>query len=133
VDALRNIHSALVPGGLLVDTQPVSAHPVVTAGEAQLGAADLRPWADTVRDLDRRAAPMLDNGDYRVVREERFIVTDSFSGGPECVETMRGWRGTLVPDSLAKRLADIDSEVEVHQQVRLRLLRTADDSSGGSS
>jgi hypothetical protein len=30
VHALRNIHSALVPNGLLVDTQPISAHPRVS-------------------------------------------------------------------------------------------------------
>jgi hypothetical protein len=127
VDALRNISSALVPGGFLVDTQPVSAHPVVTAGGMQLGAADLRRWAETVSDLDRRAASVYDDGDYSVVHEQRFIVTDSFSGGAECVETMRGWRDTQVPEALARRLADIDTQVEVHQQVRLRLLITADD------
>jgi hypothetical protein len=70
---------------------------------------------------------VFDDGDYRVIREERFIVTDSFSGGVECVETMRGWRGTLVPDPLARRLADVETEVEIYQQVRLRLLMTADE------
>jgi hypothetical protein len=37
---------------------------------------------------------------------------------------MRGWRDTEVPDVLARRLAVVETEVEVHQQVRLRLLMT---------
>jgi hypothetical protein len=126
VHALRNIHSALVTGGIVVDTQPVSARPRVTARGVELGAADLRRWVATVRGLDRRAAPMIDEGHYRVLREERLIVTDSFSCGPECLEIMRRWRDTQVPVGLERRLAAIETEVELHQQVRIRLLITAD-------
>jgi hypothetical protein len=126
VHALRNIHSALVLGGIVVDTQPVSARPRVTAHGVELGAADLRRWVDTVHGLDRRAASMIDEGHYRVLCEERLMVTDSFSSGPECLEVMRGWRDTQVPVGLERRLADIETDVELHQQARLRLLITAD-------
>jgi hypothetical protein len=69
---------------------------------------------------------MIDEGHYRVLREERLMVTDSFSSGPECLEVMRGWRDTQVPVGLERRLADIETDVELHQQARLRLLITAD-------
>jgi hypothetical protein len=126
VHALRNIHTALVPEGITVDTQPVSARPAVTASGVELGTADMRQWITTVRRLDRRAAEMVDDGHYRVLREERFMVTDSFSSGQECLDIVRGWRDTQVPVGLARRLPTIETEVELHQQVRLRLLMTAD-------
>jgi hypothetical protein len=116
VHALRNIPSALVLGGTVVDTQPVSTRPGVTARGVKLGAADLRRWVETVHSLDRRAAPTIDGGPYRVLREERLLVTDSFSCRPECLEIVRGWRDTQVPVGLERRLASIETEVELHQQ-----------------
>jgi hypothetical protein len=122
VHALRNIHTALVPGGITVDTQPVSPRPTVTAGGVELGTGDMRQWVATVHHLDDRAAEMIRNGCFRLAREDRFMVTDSFSSGPECLETMTDWRGTQVPSGLARRLAAVEGEVQLHQQVRLRLL-----------
>jgi hypothetical protein len=130
VRALRNIHTALVPGGITVDTQPVSPRPTVTANGVELGTGDMRQWITTVRSLDRRAASMIHDGHYRVLREERFMVIDSFSSGQECVEIMRGWRDTQVPAGLARRLATVETDVELHQQVRLRLLMTAERADG---
>lgn len=46
--ALRNIQAALLPNGLLVDTQPISAHPRVIANGAELGALDMREWIETM-------------------------------------------------------------------------------------
>jgi hypothetical protein len=125
VHALRNIHAALVPGGIIVDTQPVSARPRVTADSVELGTADMRQWIKTIGRLDRRAAGTIRAGLYRLSLEEQFIVTDTFSSGPECTEIMRGWRDTQVPVRLERRLASVETDVEVHQQVRLRLLTSA--------
>jgi hypothetical protein len=126
VHALRNIHTALVPGGVTVDTQPVSARPAVTADGLELGTSDMRQWITTVGRLDRLAAGMLRDGLFRLSLEEWFTVTDSFSSGPECLEIIRGWRDTQVPAGLARRLATIETDVELHQDVRLRLLVTAE-------
>jgi hypothetical protein len=126
VHALRNIHTALVPGGLTVDTQPVSARPAVTASGVELGTGDMRQWITTVGRLDRLAAETIRDGHFRLSHEERFTVTDSFSSGPECLDLMRGWRDTQVPAGLARRLATVETEVELHQEVRLRLLIAAE-------
>jgi hypothetical protein len=126
VHALRNIHTALVTGGLTVDTQPVSARPAVTANGVELGTGDMRQWITTVGRLDRLAAEMIRDRHFRLSHEERFMVTDSFSSGLECLEILRGWRDTQVPAVLARRLATIETEVELHQEVRLRLLITAE-------
>ena len=121
--ALRKIHAALVPDGLLVDTQPVSARPRVAAVDADLGSLDLREWAATIRGVDERVAETFAARLYQLQHQERLIVTESFDDGRECLETASNWRGTRVPSSLVSRLEARQAPVTVEQEVRLRLLR----------
>jgi hypothetical protein len=123
VDALRNIHAALTHDGLLVDTQPISAQPRVATGELELGRLDMGEWVDTIRAVDERLAETLAAGLYELKHEERFIVTDRFDDGRDCLETVSSWRDTRVPKSLASRLEATQATVTVEQEVRLRLLR----------
>jgi hypothetical protein len=123
VHALRKIHTALAPDGLLVDTQPVSAHPRVAADGTALGALDMRDWLATIRAVDERLAETVGAGLYNAQLERRFIVTDSFGDGTECLEVVSNWRGTRVRPSLASQLEATRSTVTVEQEVRLRLLR----------
>ena len=120
--ALRNIHAALIPAGLLVDTQPVSPHPPVTADGGELGRLDLREWLGTINAVDDLVAETVEAGLYEVQHEERFVVVDAFDNGPECLETAGSWRQTRVPPSLASRLDATQATVRVEQEVRLRLL-----------
>ena len=121
--ALHNIHAALAPDGLLVDTQPISAHPRVTAADVDLGPLDMRDWVDTIRAVDERFTETIAAALYELQHEERFTVTDSFDDGHECIETVSSWRDTQVPPSLASRLETTHGAVRVEQEVRLRLLR----------
>jgi hypothetical protein len=122
VHALRNIHRVLVPGAVLVDTQPVSARPPVTAGGVEVGTLDMRDWVETVGAVDALIGEALTAGLFELRHEERFVVADTFDSGPECVETVGGWRGTRVPRRLASRMQDAEPPVTVAQEVRLRLL-----------
>ena len=124
--ALHNIHAALAPDGLLVDTQPISAHPRVTAADVDLGPLDMRDWVDTIRAVDERFTETIAAALYELQREERFTVTDSFDDGHECLETVSSWRDTRVPSSLASRLETTHAAVRVEQEVRLRLLRVTE-------
>ena len=124
--ALRNIHAALTPDALLVDTQPVSAHPRVVALETDLGRLDMRAWLDTIQDVDQRFAETINAGLYRLEQEQRFVVADRFADGSECLETVGSWRDTRVPRSVAFRLETTQAAVTVEQEVRLRLLRVTD-------
>jgi hypothetical protein len=125
VNALRSIHSALVPGGLLVDTQPLDPRPPVDADGRRLGILDMRDWAATIATIDQSFAAMLEEGLYTLEREIRYVVVDSFDNGRELVETVSGWRGTRIGSTLATRAASAAPPVTVHQQVRLRILRRA--------
>jgi hypothetical protein len=69
VHALRNIHAALVPGAILVDTQPVSAHPSVTADGTTLGTLDMREWLQTIEAVDERLAETVAAGLYDLQHE----------------------------------------------------------------
>ena len=123
--ALRNIHAALAPDGLLVDTQPLSAHPRVSADGTELGTLDMRDWLDTIRAVDELFAQTIAAGLYDLRHEERVVVADSFDDGPECLASVADWRGTQVPSALASRLAAAHGPVTIEQEVRLRLLRRA--------
>ena len=123
--ALRNIHTTLAPGGVLVDTQPVSPHPRVATDGNELGALDMREWLDTIRAVDRRILEAVDAGLFEIQHEERLAVMDVFDDGSECLETASNWRETQVPQTLCSRLETTHERVTVEQDVRLRLLRCA--------
>jgi len=122
VHALHNIHAALARGAILVDTQPVSARPPVASGGITLGSLDMRDWLDTIQAVDELVAQTIRGGLYELQHESRFVVTDTFDDGPECLEIVGGWRGTRIPDSVSTRLATTTSQVTLRQEVRLRLL-----------
>jgi hypothetical protein len=123
VHALHNIHAALVSDAMVVDTQPVSARPPVAANGKTLGTLDMGDWSDTIQAIAKLVAETIADGLYELQHESRFVVTDSFDSGPECLEAVAGWRGTRVPAGVATGLAAAPSQVTVQQEVRLRLLR----------
>jgi hypothetical protein len=85
VNTLHKIHEALVPGGLVIDTQPVSPHPPVAAATGELGRLDLREWARTIDAVDGRVAATIRAGLFELQAQREFVVTDSFSNGAEFV------------------------------------------------
>jgi hypothetical protein len=123
VNALRTIHEALVPGGLVVDTQPVSADPPVEAGGRELGTLDMREWGRTIELIDGRFEEAFREGLFAVQEERSFVVTDSFGDAAAMLTVVRDWLGTRIPAALEQRVARSRGPVDVHQEIRLRLLR----------
>jgi hypothetical protein len=123
VNALRTLHAALAPGGLVVDTQPVSSHPPVEAAESgELGTLDMREWGRTIELVDGGFAATLRDGLFALEAERSLVVTDSFDNGAEMLATVRDWQGTHIPAELERRVARSYGPVHVHQDIRLRLL-----------
>jgi hypothetical protein len=122
VHALHNIHAALASDAILVDTQPVSARPAVAANGVTLGTLDMREWLKTIHAVDELIAETIVAGFYELQHEQRFLVTDTYDTGAECLETVSSWRGTRVPRALARHIATASSCVTVQQEVRLRVL-----------
>jgi hypothetical protein len=122
VDALMRIHAALVPGGVLVDTQPVSLRlPVALDGEP-IGELEDDEWLETVAAVDREVEKTLAGGLFELRHEELYTVVHEFGSGRECLDVVGGWAGTSVPEHVAARLESGDTRTTVDQGTRLRLL-----------
>ena len=123
MSALRKMHSALIPGGVLVDTQPVGMRPRVAVDDSEVGALDMTDWLNTVAAVDERVAEVTSEGLFEIRHEESVVVTDSFEDGRECLATVTKWRGTRVSNQLVQRLEAVRGVVTVEQDIRLRLLQ----------
>jgi hypothetical protein len=108
VNALRRIHAALVPGGLVVDTQPVSARPSVEAFGVELGTLDMDEWRGTIDAVDRLVAETIDDGFFALQAESELVVTDAFDDGPEMggVGERLAWDADLGCAGASGRLGD---------------------------
>jgi hypothetical protein len=123
VNALHKIHAHLAPNGLLVDTQPVSAHPPIRQHAIELGTLDMRAWAATIEAVDRHTTLTTAEGLYRLEHERSLIVTDTYDDGPELLSYVRDWQGTRIPTAVAHTLSDVSTPVSLDQEIRLRLYR----------
>ncbi len=123
MNALEKFHDALVPGGLIIDTQPVSAEPPVESQAGPLGALDMREWALTIATIDQRVEQTLRDGLFDLEQEHRFVVTDEYDDGAEMVAVTSEWAGTRLDDTFAELVREQPWPVRVHQEIRLRLLR----------
>ncbi len=123
MNALRRIQAALLPGGVVVDTQPVGAWPTVSTPAGELGALDMRGWKEIIDAVDERVDTVVGEGLFVSETKPGFVVKDSFDSGAALSETVKNWQGTVIPAKLAERLARHDAPAQVHQDVRFRLLR----------
>jgi len=123
VHALRKIHRALVPGSLVLDSQPLSAHPPVESDNGMLGTLDMSEWAQTIATIDGLVEQTIEHGLFDLKRERRFVVTDEYDDGAEFVAVTRDWAGTHVGDAFAALVGHERGRVRLHQDVRLRVLR----------
>ena len=92
--ALREVHRVLAPGGLLVDTQPISPRPPVDAKGARLGTLDMRDWRATIDAIEEQVQRVLADGLFTLDVERSLVVSETFDNGPELVETVSNWQGT---------------------------------------
>jgi len=124
VHALGQIHAALVPGGLVLDMQPIAPRPAVEADGKRLGSLDMREWRrltiDPVAELvDDAIAGRL----FEEQGERSYEVLDAFEDGKELVETGRDGTGTKNSRSRAARVERSAPPLTIREGVRLRLLR----------
>jgi hypothetical protein len=122
VDALKRIHAALVPGGVLVDTQPVSLRLPVALDDEPIGELEDDEWLETGAAVDREVQKTFADGLFELRHEELYTVVHEFGSGRECLDVVRGWAGTSVREEVAARLERGDTRATVSQGTRLRLL-----------
>ena len=123
VNALRRIHAALVPGGVLVDMQPVGPRPPVEANGQRLGSLDMREWRQTIDDVAALVDQTLTDGLFAEERGRRYDVLETFDDGEELVQTVSAWTGTKISRTLAARVERATPPLRIRESVRLRVLR----------
>jgi hypothetical protein len=123
VNALRKIHGALIVGGLLIDTQPVSPQPPVESDAGEFGRLDMSEWSRTIDEIDGLIQQTIRDGLFALVDQHKLTVTDQFDTGRELVEEASEWAGTRINPLQADRIARERQSVRVHQEVRLRVFQ----------
>lgn len=121
VDALTRLHAALVPSGLLVDTQPVSLRLPVTLDGEPIGELEDDLWLDMVAAVDAEIDRTVTAQLFEFLHEERYAIMHEFGSGAECLEVVDSWAGTVVPAEVAARLEHGSGRATVEHDVRLRL------------
>lgn len=128
MNVLRKLHLALVPAGLLLDTQPVSRHADVKASSDRLGALDMSEWRLTINQVNRLIRRTIREGLFKLEHREYFTVTDEFDSGAEVLEEAPSWAGVKLGRALRTRLPRERERVQIDQTVRLQVLRATEPS-----
>jgi hypothetical protein len=123
VNALHRIHSAVVPGGVVLDMQPVARRPPVAADGVRLGSLDMREWRLIVDQVAESVDETIDAGLFAEEKARQYEVLETFDDGKEFVDTVRDWTGTKISRSLAARARRATPPLKIHESVRLRVLR----------
>jgi SAM-dependent methyltransferase len=118
VHALRQIHQALVPGGVLLDLHPV---PPSTRAEVQgksLGEFDDAEFMQLVANAE---ADVERSGLFTRESEVEFDYLERYDDPAQLLEDIReGWEGCRIPAELEKRILEAGETVDIWERVVLR-------------
>jgi hypothetical protein len=121
VHALRQIHQALVPEGILLDMHPV---PPSTRAEVQgksLGEFDDAEFMQIVANAEDEIER---SGLFTRVSEVEFDYLERYDDPAELLEDIRdGWDGCRIPAELEKRILEAGEQIDIWERVVLRRLR----------
>jgi hypothetical protein len=82
----------------------------------------MREWAKTIAAVDARIIETVERGLFSIAAERAIVVTDLYDDLAGLVEETGQWAGTRVPRELAQCADAASGAVELHQDVRLRVL-----------
>jgi hypothetical protein len=132
VRALRNIHSALRPGGLLLDIHPEPRHPwliaEIGAQTIPVGQLDVSIHIDTVHSARAALQRIIDAGLFVPEREAQFTFTYQFATIDAWLDYMAGhWVNATIPERLVERAHELleagNGELRIPRDVHAARLR----------
>jgi len=123
VHALRNIHWMLVPGGVLVDLQPVPPSPTLHAGGRALGTVDQNQVWERFARADPGVEAALREGLFELEAELEFDVVERFASKEILIATINERDDWHITEQLAARLEAADPPIDGHDRLRLRSFR----------
>ena len=123
---LRNVHSAVAPGGQILDIHPLGIDMAVRAGARGLGFVDASQFALVVEAMDEAVAQVSSEGLLTELQTLRRIVVERFDDADEALEEAGSWENLRLPASVARRLrAAEERPVEFVDTVVYRLFSRA--------
>jgi hypothetical protein len=123
VNALHRIHSAIIPGGHVLDMQPVGPAPPVESNGERLGSLDMGEWRVTIDHVAALVDETIAKGLFAEEAERHYEILETFDDGKELVETVGEWTGTNISQTLAARVERATPPLTIQESVRLRILR----------
>jgi SAM-dependent methyltransferase len=120
VHALRQIHKALAPGGILLDMHPTRPSARAEVGGVSLGDFDDEEFFEIVDATDR---PLAESDLFELEQELEFDYLERWEDGEELLEDVEGWAGCRVPRDVAKRIREAEPPVDIWERVVLRRFR----------
>ncbi|MGH3007307.1 MAG: hypothetical protein ACRDOS_15640 [Gaiellaceae bacterium] len=122
--ALRNIHRMLVPGGVLVDLQPIPPSPSLHAAGELLGRLDQRQVWERFATTEPGIDAALAEGLYALEAELEFDVIERFDSKASLIATINGRDDWHMSGQLAARLEVADPPIDGRDHLRLRTFRS---------
>jgi hypothetical protein len=121
VHALRQIHQALVPGGVLLDMHPVPPSTRAEVAGQSLGEFDdaefMRLVANAETEIER-------SGLFERESEVEFDYLERYDDPEQLLEDIKdGWEGCAVPPDLEARILRAAGPVDIWERVVLRHFR----------
>jgi SAM-dependent methyltransferase len=122
VHALRQIHRALAPGGILLDMHPVLPATRAEVGGVSLGDFDDGEFFEIVRATEK---PLAESELFVLERELEFEYLERYDSADELLDDVKEWEGCRVPPPLAKAIREAKPPVDIWEQVVLRRFRAS--------
>ena len=119
--ALRQIHQALVPGGVLLDMHPIPPSTRAEVAGRSLGEFDDAEFMQIVANAE---AEIERSGLFRRESETEFDYLERYDDPAQLLEdTKEGWDGCSVPPDLEARILEAGGPVDIWERVVLRHFR----------
>ena len=122
MNALRNIHQALVPGGILLDMHPIPPSTRAEVDGRSLGEFDDTEFMNVVRVTE---APLVDGDLFALEAELEFDWLERFESAEELLEEVGLWEGCRIPETLAANIREAEPPIDIWERVVLRRYRAA--------
>jgi len=120
VHALRQVHRALVPGGILLDMHPIPPSARAEVGGISLGDFEDGAFFEIVRATER---PLAETDLFIFEKELEFDYLERYERGEELLETVREWESCEVPPTVADAIRAATPPVDIWERVVLRRFR----------
>ena len=119
--ALRRIHQALVPGGVLLDMHPVPPSTRAEVDGRSLGEFDDAEFMQIVANAE---AELERTGLFERGSEVEFNYLERYDDPAQLLEDVKdGWEGCRISPELEARILGADGPVDIWERVVLRRFR----------